>query len=94
MQRVQRVQLAVAHCRACLRDQEVRRVVRQNQRLVWQWKRQWEGREEDRRAGQQERVHQGQVVVLLVVVVLVVVPGGLLVLHSMPLESCVRWVER
>jgi hypothetical protein len=34
-------------------------VVRQNQRLVWRWMRQWEGREEDRRAGQPERVHQG-----------------------------------
>ena len=73
----------------------VRRVVRQNQRLVWQWKRQWEGRKEDRRAGQQERGHQGQGVALLVVVVvvLVVVPGGLLVLQSVPLESCVRWGE-
>ena len=67
-------------------------MVRQNQRLVWRWKRQWEGREEDRRAGQQERVHQERMVVLLAVVVLVVL-GGLLVLHSVPLESCVRWGE-
>ena len=69
-------------------------MVRQNQRLVWRGKRQWEGRGEDRRAGQPERVHQERVVVLLVVVeVVMVVLGGLLVLHSVLLGSCVRWVE-
>ena len=71
-------------------------MVRQNQRLVWRWKRQWEGREEDRRASNRSGCTKERVVVLLVVVVVVGGLGGLgglLVLHSVPLESCVRWVR-